>query len=196
MPQMLGETSDKCIFYVINWSGFAFLFLITWKWNMLVKREMLREVWGDLEGLFQSVPVLLLQLGTPGRFYKYWVARSCMCTILVSTDNQLICMNSEYSQSGPFTWEQASNFHWHSALFIWASSTWKQMGQNSPHWHNAGNVLLFREKGILDSVVYCCSNSSSWPRAWPTIRSQGSGAFLKAGAEHRCGSSVKRNLNC
>lgn len=31
MPQMLGETSDKCIFYVINWSGFAFLFLITWK---------------------------------------------------------------------------------------------------------------------------------------------------------------------
>lgn len=31
MPRTLGETSDKCIFYVINWGGFAFLVLIMWK---------------------------------------------------------------------------------------------------------------------------------------------------------------------
>jgi len=31
MLQMLGEASDKCIFYEISWSGFAFLVLITSK---------------------------------------------------------------------------------------------------------------------------------------------------------------------
>lgn len=131
MLQMLGETSDKCTFYVISWSAFAFLVLVMSKWNMLVKREMLGEVWEDL-GRFLSVGTYVPALQHSWRFYKHRVTRGCTCASLVTADKQLICRNSEYSQSGPPAWEQASNFHWHPALFIWALSMWRQMWQNSP----------------------------------------------------------------
>lgn len=47
------------------------------------------------------------------------------------------------------------------------------------------------EKVILDSVVYCYSDSSPWPRAQPEIYlAPISGAFQRAGTEHRRGFSL------
>jgi len=105
---------------------------------------------------------------------------------LVNTDNQLICTNSEYSQSGPFACEQASDFPWHSVLFIWALSLWGRCGKIQPGVSNVSNALLFGEN-YFGLLTHSSSDSSLWPRAGPgTNLAQISGVFQRAGTEdHR-----------